>query len=85
MEVILWSFTVALKLVGIAVAFMVFKEVLKNGTGTFRTLIGTIGLAVQACCLKIKTLLLKSIKKERENLEGNKEPDDQTKVEAHVI
>ena len=85
MEIILWALTFALKLVGIAVAFMVFKEVLKNGTGTFRTIVSTIGLCIQAGCLKVKSLLVNMIKKERENPEGPNEPDDPTKVEAHVV
>lgn len=84
MDAILFAFRLAVNLLGIAVAFMVFKAVLSNGTGTIKDVINTIGLAIRALCLKARTALLNTIRKETLT-NGNKEPKNPNEVEAHVV
>ena len=86
MDAIIWNLNLALKLLGVAIAFMIFKEILKHGTGTFRSIIETIGLGVQTICLKIRSALLKAIQKERgEQPKSKEEAEEEEKHEAPVL
>lgn len=86
MDAIIWSLNPALKLLGIAIGFMIFKEILKHGTDTFRNIVETIGLGIQAICLKIRSALLKTISKERgEQPTQDQEAEEEEKHEAPVL
>ena len=81
MDAILFAFRLSVSMLGIAVAFMVFKAVLSNGTGAIREVIGTIGLALRALCLKARAALLNTIQKETLKTNKNQDPHQ---VEAPV-
>ena len=85
MDAIIWSLNLALKLLGIAIGFMIFKEIIKHGTGTFRNIVETIGLGIQAICLKIRSALLKAIQKERGEQPTQDQEAEEEKHEAPVL
>ena len=47
MDVILWSLNFAWKILAICIGFMLFKYVLKNGSGTFKEVLDTVSVALR--------------------------------------
>ena len=85
MDAILWALNFAWK---IAVFVMVIA-IIKKGPKTYIDMIGNvfsvIGMAAKFVCLKLKEIMIRSVNKERENLEDNDETDEPVRIKGHVV
>lgn len=54
MNTIMWMLDVAWKLLAIYMGFVLFRFILKEGRGTFKDLLRTLNMSIQAISLKIR-------------------------------
>lgn len=80
MGVILWWIKAGLEVMCFFIGVYVFFDIIKNGGGTIKMLIRTLGLVVRTLCVKIQSKLLGGTNKETSSDEA-----DPTKVDAHVV
>lgn len=67
----MWDFlgtmlSMSWKVFGIMAGWMLIKHLMREGTGTLKELLETIGVAIRAGCLMTKKALWAKIKEERE-------------------
>ena len=82
LDIMLWMLNVAWKILGIACGWILIRYLLKNGKGTFREMLDTLGSAIKTGCYFIRKKLAEMLTKEKETLEAKV---DSTKIEAHVV
>lgn len=73
MDVILWSLNFAWKILAICMGFMLFKYVLKNGSGTFKEVLDTISAVLRTCGHWLRKHCLNYLKKESAEAEAKTE------------
>lgn len=67
----MWDFlgtmlSMSWKVFGIMAGWMLIKHLMREGTGTLKELLETLGIAIRAGCLMLKKALWAKIKEERE-------------------
>jgi hypothetical protein len=66
MEFIFWTLNIAWKVLGLCIGWMLFRYILKNGSGTFRDILDTITIGIKAMGHAIRKKMLNYLKKESE-------------------
>ena len=91
MDVILFMLNLAWKILALCMGSMLFKYVLKNGSGTFREILDTISLGLRTFGHWVRKMCLNYLKKESAEAEGEPEfvkevaPDDPAKDEPKFV
>lgn len=73
MDVILFALNLAWKILAICLGWMLFKYVLKNGSGTFKEILDTISVALRTFGHWIRKICLNYLRKESAEAEGEPE------------
>ena len=86
-SVLSWMLGMAWRIAILLIAYTTLKAVLRNGNGTLRDILETLGLAIRAGCLSLRGKLLAKLRsgaeeKETEEAEEPKGPEIQ--VEGSV-
>lgn len=84
LDIMLFMLNLGWKILGIACGWILLRYILRNGKGTFKDVLETLGSAIKTGCYFIRKKLAEKLlkEKEKENLEAEV---DSTKVEAHVV
>ena len=83
-DILLFALNLAWKIVALAAGWLLFKYVLKNGTGVFHDLLETLTMALSAGCKIIRKKLVQRLRKENQTEEANNQPET-VKVEGTVV
>lgn len=86
-SVLSWMLGMAWRIAILLIAYTTLKAVLRNGNGTLKEILETIGLAIRAGCLSLKSKLIAKLRsgaeeKETEKAEESNGPEIQ--VEGSV-
>ena len=77
-EFMVFALNLSWKILGLVFGWMLFKYLLKNGSGTFREILDTITIGLRAMGHAIRKKLLTYLRKEAEQ---EKEPEVKVTVE----
>ena len=69
-----WFIRLALEVLALCAGCWLFGYIVKNGTGSIKDFMRTIGMTIKVICVWIRNKLIDSVKKEREAEKGGHEP-----------
>lgn len=68
MEILTWILGIAWKTALLCVGWICIKQIIRNGGGTLREVLETLGLAIRAGCLTMRAKLVDKLRKENEDV-----------------
>lgn len=75
LEIMLFMLNLSWKILGIACGWILLKYLLRNGKGTFKEVLETLGSAIKTGCYFIRKKLADSLRKEKATIETTSSDD----------